>query len=115
MEFKDPDSLEHATNGCQRTRIFFCDPQASWQKPHVEKNHVLIRRILPKGSSFTPFTQQDINLITCHINIVAREQFENKTPFDLMTSAKYKKLLASLNLSPIPPDEVYLKPALLKH
>ncbi|MBR5229468.1 MAG: IS30 family transposase [Firmicutes bacterium] len=114
VEFKDPERLEHTNNGCQRTRIFYCDPQASWQKPHVEKNHTLIRRILPKGTSFSKLTKEDVNLVTCHINSVIREQFSNQTPFDLMTSADRKKLLSLLNLAPVPPDEVYLKPALLK-
>ena len=75
VEFKDPESLEYTDNGCQRTRIFYCDPQAPWQKPHVEKNHTLIRRILPKGTSFSKLTKEDVNLVTCHINSVIREQF----------------------------------------
>ena len=51
----------------------------------------------------------------CHIDSVARELFNNKTPFELMESKAYKKLLDSLDLSSIPPDEVCLKPVLLKH
>ena len=115
VEFKDPLSLEHAPNGCQRTRIFFCDPQASWQKPHIEKNHTLIRRILLKGKSFDHLTSDDIRLVTCHINSVAREMFDNKTPFQLMTGIQNEKLLASLNLEPVPADKVTLKPTLIKH
>lgn len=115
VEFKCPHSLEYDDEGEQRTHIFYCDPQASWQKPHVEKNHVLIRRILPKGTSFKFLTSEDVRLITCHINSVAREIFDNCTPFDLMTANKYKKLLEALALSAIPPDEVCLNPSLLKH
>lgn len=114
-EFKDPLSLEHAANGCQRTRIFFCDPQASWQKPHIEKNHTLIRRILPKGKSFDSLTNEDIRIVCCHINSVPRGVFDNKTPFQLMTGKNNEKLLASLNLESVPPDKVTLKPTLLKH
>lgn len=115
VEFKDPDQLEHTPSNCQRTRIFYCDPQASWQKPHVEKNHVLLRRILPKGTSFKDLTKADVFLVVNHVNSVAREIFGNKSPFDLFTGENEKKLLELLNLSPVPPDEVYLKPALLKH
>ena len=115
VEFKDPNSLEYAANGCPRTRLFFCDPQASWQKPQVENNHRLIRRILPKGASFNPLTTTDIQLITRTINSVLREHLADKTPFDLMVSKEQKKLLSSLNLTPIPPDEVILKPQLIKH
>lgn len=115
VEFKDPLSLEHAPNGCQRTRIFFCDPQASWQKPHIEKNHTLIRRILPKGKPFNNLTIEDIHSICCNINSVAREMFDNKTPFQLFDGKENEKLLALLNLEPVPPDKVLLKPTLIKH
>ena len=114
VEFKGSHHLEFTDNGARRTRIFYCDPQASWQKAHIEKNHVLIRRILPKGTTFKFLTDEDIHLITCHINSVARELFNNCTPFELMQKDEHKKLLDTLALSPIPPDEVCLKPALLK-
>lgn len=115
VEFKNPNALEHTRTGLIRSHVFFCDPQASWQKPQVENNHRLIRRILPKGTSFNKLSVGDVSLICCHINSVLREQFSDKTPFDLMDSADAKKLLSALNLSPIPPDEVILNPKLIKH
>lgn len=114
VEFKGSHHLEFTENGSRRTRVFYCDPQASWQKGRVEKNHVLIRQILPKGTSFKQLEDTDIHLITCHVNSVVRELFENQTPFDLMQKEEHKKLLDTLTLSPIPPDEVCLKPKLLK-
>lgn len=114
VEFKNPHELEFTEGGIRRTHIFYCDPQASWQKAHIEKNHVLIRRILPKGTSFQKLTQEDVTLIACHINSFAREIFDNKTPFDLMTKPEHKKLLDILSLHQIPLDEVCLKPKLLK-
>lgn len=114
VEFKGAHNLEFAENGARRTRVFYCDPQASWQKGRIEKNHVLIRQILPKGTSFNKLEDIDVHLITCHINSVVRELFENQTPFELMQKEEHKKLLAVLALSPIPPDEVCLKPRLLK-
>lgn len=115
VEFKDPLSLEYAPNGCERTKIFYCDPQASWQKPHIEKNHTLIRRILPKGKSFDFLTQADVKAICCNINSVARELLSNQTPFEIFDSKENKKLLDSLNLEAVPPDKVILKPTLIKH
>ena len=56
-----------------------------------------------------------VHLITCHINSVVRELFENQTPFELMSQTEErKKLLNILALQYVPPDEVFLKPALLK-
>lgn len=114
VEFKGAHNIEFAENGARRTRLFYCDPQASWQKGRIEKNHVLLRQILPKGTNFKSLLEEDIHLIMCHINSVVREIFENHTPFDLMQKEEQKKLLEALALQPIPPDEVRLKPALLK-
>jgi IS30 family transposase len=115
VEFKDPNSLEYSTNGCPRTRVFFCDPQASWQKPLIENTHRFIRRIVPKSVSFNTLSKEDPHLIVCHINSVLREQLQDQTPFDLMQSEDEKKLLSCLNLQPIPPDEVILRPTLINH
>lgn len=114
VEFKDPEKLEYTTNGCPRTKIFYCDPQASWQKPHVEKNHTLLRRIIPKSTNLNTFTADQVHLAVRHVNSYYREEYGNKTPFEMMTSKEQKKLLSSLELSPIPPAEVLLKPELLK-
>ena len=37
-EFKAVDLLEKNLSGNDRCRIFYCDPQASWQKAELEKN-----------------------------------------------------------------------------
>ena len=113
VEFKDPISLEHSTKNCLRTRLFFCDPQASWQKPHIEKSHVELRKIVPKGTGFTKLTAEDVTLLLNHVNSEPRECLGNKTPFELFTGKNEKKLLDLLNLHPVPPDEVMLSPKLL--
>ena len=87
VEFKDPESLEYTANGCPRTKVFYCDPQASWQKPHIENNHRLIRRIIPKGTSLNKLNVEDTRLVCCHINSVKRDNLDGKTPFDLMNSS----------------------------
>lgn len=51
-EFSNPDALEGENEKPIRTSIYYCDPMASWQKPHCEKNHTYIRMICPKGTSF---------------------------------------------------------------
>ena len=49
-EFSNPDALERSLDGSSiRTRIFYCAPYASWQKPNVENNHRNLRKIFPKG------------------------------------------------------------------
>lgn len=36
-EFKHTRELETTESGKKRTKVFYCDPQASWQKPQIEK------------------------------------------------------------------------------
>ena len=45
-EFSNPTAIELDTQGILRTRVFYCDPQAPYQKGAAENNHTLIRRII---------------------------------------------------------------------
>jgi IS30 family transposase len=45
-EFKNPLTLEKTLTGENRTKIFYCDPLASWQKARLEKNHEYIRKVI---------------------------------------------------------------------
>ena len=48
-EFARVDDIEMDVRG--ESKLFFCDPNRSDQKGRIEKNHTLIRDILPKGTS----------------------------------------------------------------
>ena len=111
--FKDALSLEYSKSGSPRTKVFYCDPQASWQKPHVERNHEFIRYVIPKGRSFKGYTQEDMTLIANHINSTIRPGLGYKSPYDLVETEEMKKLLEILNMSPVAADEVCLSPKLL--
>ena len=113
-EFKDVLSLEYTRRGANRTKVFYCDPQASWQKPHIEKNHEYIRYVIPKGKSMNQYEQEDITLMMNHINSTSRPRLDSKSPYDMVTSEDMKKLLEILGMSPVAPDDICLKPALLK-
>lgn len=113
-EFKHTREMEFTVDGQRRTRIYYCDPQASWQKAHVEKNHEYIRYVLPRGKSFNPYTQEDILLLLNHINSTRRSKLEGKTPFELANSEEFLKLKEVMGLKAIPADEVDLTPRLLK-
>lgn len=113
-EFKRTREMEFTVDGQQRTRIYYCDPQASWQKPHIEKNHEYIRYVLPKGKSFNPYTQDDITLLLNHINSTRRGKLDGKTPFELADSNEFQVLKDVLGLKAIPADAVDLTPRLLK-
>ena len=93
-----------------RTNIFFCDPMASWQKPHIEKNHEYIRYVIPRGKSFDPYTQEDMTLLMNHLNSVRRKSLGGKAPYELIIEEDedMKALMALLKMDLIPPDEVHL-------
>ena len=112
-EFLFPEAIECDRYGEIKTRLFYCDPQASWQKGALEKNHEFIRYVLPKGNSFDRLTQEDITLLMNHINSYARDKFHGKTPYTLSKVLLEDKLHEVMKLAEIKPDDVYLKPALL--
>jgi IS30 family transposase len=113
-EFKHVEEMEKTEDGERRTRVFYCDPQASWQKGHIEKNHEFIRYVLPRGKSFNPYTQDDITLLVNHINSTRRLKLDGKTPYEAAQGDAFQCLKDMLGLYEIPADEVNLKPALLK-
>jgi IS30 family transposase len=113
-EFKHTRELETTEEGELRTKVFYCDPQASWQKAHIEKNHEYIRYVLPKGKSFSPYEQEDMVLLMSHINSTRRDKLGGKSPLALCTRPEQQKLIFVLGLHEIPADEINLTPKLLR-
>lgn len=70
--------------------------------------------MIPKGRTMQNLTHDDIRKLTCHINSVSRDSLNGKTPFDLAELLISKKVLHLLGLKKVSPDNVLLKPALLK-
>lgn len=113
-EFKNPWAIEYDSNKKYRSKVFYCDPYTSSQKGRLEKNHEFIRYVIPKGRSMEHYTQEDMTLLARHINSIARDSLNGKTPFDLATLLLDKKVLAFSGRKKVSPDNVLLKPALLK-
>lgn len=113
-EFQFPTRLECDKNGEIRTKVFYCNPNSSWQKGMIEKNHEYIRYVIPKGTSLDPYTQLDAIKLMNHINSEARDSLNGCTPFKLSLLLLNNKLHKLLKLREIPADKVQLKPSLLK-
>jgi len=94
-------------------KVYFCDPNCSYQKGMLEKNHEFIRYVLPKGTSFDHLTQADVRLLVNHVNAANRDTLSGKSPFDMAEFLLPPRFLVTLGLKRIPPDEVLLKPRLL--
>lgn len=113
-EFKGPEELEKTSDGKERTRLFYCDPLASWQKAKLEKNHEYIRKVIPQGISLEEYTQKDITLMINHINSTVRASLNGRNPFELAQLLLDKELLDVLHLKTVEADKIILKPSLLK-
>lgn len=113
-EFSNPKALEYDAQGNRRTRVYYCDPFSSFQKPNVELNHEFIRKVLPKGRSFDDLTQNDISLMMSHINSYSREKLNDKSPFDAFSFLYGHDILEKLGICRISANEILPKPSLLK-
>lgn len=114
LEFMPPEPLEVDEYGEVKTRIFYCDAYSSWQKGSLERNHEFIRYVLPKGTNFDFLTQEKITLLINHINSLKREKLNYATPYLLSKLLLDNKLHDVMGLIQINPDDVHLKPELLR-
>lgn len=113
-EFSNPVAIETDSKGKQRTRVFYCDPNAPYQKGAAENNHSVLRRIIPKGTSFDGFTQNDIDLMMSHVNSYGRPNLGNKTPYEVFEAIYGDEIIKKMGAELIHPNQVTLHPTLLK-
>ena len=112
-EFARVDDIEMDVRG--ESKLFFCDPNRSDQKGRIEKNHTLIRDILPKGTSFDNLTQEDINLVCSHVNSVKRAALNGKSAYELSAFTYGEEIPKLLGISKIPAEDVCQSSTLLQH
>lgn len=113
-EFSNPSAIELDAQGNSRTRMFYCNPSAPYQKGSCENNHELIRRIIPKGTDLGRYSQEQIDLMMSHINSYSRKKLGNKSPYEVFEFQYGRKILDAFHLQKIPADEIILSPELLK-
>lgn len=114
-EFFNPLSIEKYSKTEEIvSHVFYCDPNASWQKGAIEKNHEYIRYVLPKGSSFDNLTQEKVNILMSNINSTSRDILNGKTPYVAAQLVLSEEKIKELGIVKIKPDEVNLSHNLLK-
>ena len=107
-EFSDPSAIETGPDGERRTRVFYCDPQAPYQKGSAERNHEFIRCFIPKGTDIGLYSQEQINLMMDHINSYSRESLGDKSPYAVFSFLFGKEPLSLLGYHYISPQKVTL-------
>ena len=117
-EFSNPAAIEFDDDG-RLTSVFYCKAYASYQKPHVERNHEFIRLVLPKATAYTeptPFdglTQDKVSLMMSHVNSYVRDGLGDRTPYDLFTAEFGEDVAALFGIVRVAASDVTLKPSLL--
>lgn len=114
-EFSNPSEIEFDLNtGEKRTQIFYCHPSSPYEKGSCEVNHELLRRILPKGTSFDNLDQNDINLIMSNINSYKRKKLNNASPYALFSTIYGKETIDKLGIKLIEPNNINISTSLIK-
>ena len=113
-EFSDPEAMESDPQGNLRTRVFYCNPSAPYEKGAAEKNHELIRYVIPKGESLDGYTQSDISLMMDHINSYSRKSLGGRCPYDMFAFLYGHELLEALGCRKIAPNDVTLNKSVFK-
>ncbi len=78
-EFSDSAGIEK--DG--RTAVYYAHPYSSFERGTNENWNGLVRRFIPKGSSFDKLTDMNIRRIQHYINTLPRKRFGYRTPLDL--------------------------------
>ena len=118
-EFSDEDAIAALIGeGPGETRLFYCDPGRSDQKGACERNHVEIRKLLPKGRGlrFDRPAPADLSLAMSHVNSEPRGALGFATParaFRAMLGDDAAALLEAYGIEDVPIDELDLTPGLI--
>lgn len=68
-------------------KTYFADPYTSWQRGTNENTNGLLRRYLPKKTSFKNLSQEELDDIVQEINNRPRKVLQYKTPLEILSGA----------------------------
>ncbi len=74
-EFSDFDGIQQSIYNGKRTNVYYCHPYTSCERGSNERINRDIRRLLPKGTNFTLYTDEQIQAVQDWINDYPREIF----------------------------------------
>ena len=122
-EFSNPKAIENYISindetgdviELPRTKVFYCEPSAPYQKGCCERNHEFIRYFIPKGTSFDPYSQSQIDLMMNHINNYVREKKNLKSPAFRFIFLFGEEAAKALGIQLIDPNDVTLNNSIFK-
>ena len=90
-EFFDFDGLEKSSFRGKRVRVYYCHPYTSSERGSNERLNREIRRLIPKGSDLSKFTDEEIKAVEDWVNAYPREIFDYAT-----SAEQYAEQIAAL-------------------
>lgn len=84
-EFSNMRPIERSKVGASdRTKVYYCDVRQSQQKGCCERNHVELRKMLPKGYfAFDSLQKRDIAIVMSHLNSQPRPSLGGLCAIDM--------------------------------
>ena len=121
-EFSNPSLIEvypentkdGSNHNDSKTRVFYCNAGASFQKGACERNHEFYRYYFPKGTSFNDLDQQKLNIISSNLNSYKRKKLNGQSPAELFSFLYGHDVLTQLGLTLIEANDVDLSLNVLK-
>lgn len=84
-EFLDWESMEKSIrNKMPRTKIYFCHPYHSWERPQNENQNKLIRRWIQKGEDIGKYSEEQIKEIEHWMNHYPRKKFNYLSAYEIL-------------------------------
>jgi IS30 family transposase len=82
MELADHKRFTVATD----VAVYFCDPQAPWQRGTNENTNGLLRQYFPRKTDLSVYDQVNLDAIAARLNTRPRKTLEYETPADKLAS-----------------------------
>lgn len=114
VEFSNTEALEKsAVQETARTKVYYCDVRQSQQKGSCERNHVELRKILPKnrGISFDDLEARDVATLMSQLNSEPRPSLMGMSPMAMLKAASVQaaeSLTDALGIEEVPYDKLNL-------
>ena len=119
-EFADEDGLARALGELPgQTLLYYCDPRQSQQKGACERNHVEVRKLLPKGRGirFDLLKRADCALLMSQVNSEPRGSLAWMSPVAALRAAfgaDADRLLGAFGIEELGTDELDLTPGCIE-
>ena len=113
-EFLDYAGIEASTFSGKRCSVYYRDPMKSGQKGRCEKNHVELRKIIPKGTSLRNLSPRKLAVVCSHVNSYGRPKLGGAAPYQLASQVLPPALFEGLGIERVEPKEVVMKSTLIK-